>query len=124
MRCAVNPAEKQRVDQILQRCKEEASEITEEDRAIGMEGKRLGLLLKEHKAQVVSCRVAHRVCVLTFAQKAVDDRLAAIQKEIEKRIKQKKKLGALLEVPCRSKTLTRKVEAAQQTLANAKNQGN
>ncbi|KAJ6469210.1 hypothetical protein C8R47DRAFT_1024336 [Mycena vitilis] len=49
----VNPADKQRVDDLLRRCKEEATEIHDEDRAVGMEKKRLEGLLKEHKKLMV-----------------------------------------------------------------------
>ncbi|KAF7351896.1 Structural maintenance of chromosomes protein 5 [Mycena venus] len=46
----VNPAEKKRIDDILQRCKQEAAEIHDEEREIGMEAKRLDKVEAEHKS--------------------------------------------------------------------------
>ncbi|KAJ7773680.1 hypothetical protein DFH07DRAFT_801525 [Mycena maculata] len=46
----VNPAEKQRIDDILARCKQEAAEIQEEERELGAERRRLDTMEKEQKA--------------------------------------------------------------------------
>jgi hypothetical protein len=51
---AVNAADKKRIDDILQRCKQEAAEIHEEERELGLEGKRIENLAKEHKAELAS----------------------------------------------------------------------
>ncbi|KAJ7812952.1 hypothetical protein B0H13DRAFT_2143472 [Mycena leptocephala] len=50
----VNAADKKRIDDILQRCKQEAAEIHEEERELGLEGKRIENLAKEHKAELAT----------------------------------------------------------------------
>ncbi|KAF8187572.1 P-loop containing nucleoside triphosphate hydrolase protein [Mycena galopus ATCC 62051] len=72
----VNPVEKQRIDDILQRCKQEAVEIHDEERENGMEAKRLEKVEAEHKAVVA----------------AIDKRYAAIKAETTRKMKLEKKL--------------------------------
>ncbi|KAF7362946.1 Structural maintenance of chromosomes protein 5 [Mycena venus] len=74
--CAVNPVEKKRIDDILQRCKQEAAEIHDEEREIGMEAKRLDKVESEHKAVVA----------------AIDKRIGAIKAEATRQENVKRKM--------------------------------
>ncbi|KAF8211899.1 hypothetical protein K438DRAFT_1957699 [Mycena galopus ATCC 62051] len=75
----VDPAEKRRIDDILQRCKQEAAEIHEEERENAMEAKRLEKVEAEHKTVVA----------------AIDKRQAAIKAETTRKIKLQKKLATV-----------------------------
>ncbi|KAJ7183001.1 hypothetical protein C8R43DRAFT_1145589 [Mycena crocata] len=65
----VNPAEKQRVDDILAKCKQEAAQIQDEEREIAAETKRLAAVKREAMA----------------AQQAIDKRYRAITAELTRR---------------------------------------
>ncbi|KAJ7821120.1 hypothetical protein B0H14DRAFT_2832211 [Mycena olivaceomarginata] len=75
----VNPAEKRRIDEILQRCKQETAEMHEEEREIGMEAKRLEKVAGEHKAVMA----------------ALDKRLGVIRAEASRKEKLSRKLKSL-----------------------------
>ncbi|KAF7364507.1 Structural maintenance of chromosomes protein 5 [Mycena venus] len=71
---AVNPAEKKRIDDILQRCRQEAGQIHDEEREIGMEAKRLDKMEAEHK------------------QAQIDERINAIKDEASRKERLQRKL--------------------------------
>ncbi|KAJ7241060.1 P-loop containing nucleoside triphosphate hydrolase protein, partial [Mycena haematopus] len=93
----VNPAEKKRIDDILQRCKQEAAEIHDGERENGLEAKRLEKVEAEHKTVMVR-----------FSPSSLSSsRLKAISDE-KKRIL----------------NLQRKLATVQTTLSNAQKKGN
>ncbi|KAJ7764112.1 P-loop containing nucleoside triphosphate hydrolase protein, partial [Mycena maculata] len=59
----VNPAEKQRIDDILARCKQEAAEIQEEERALSVDRKRLDAIEKEQKAAMMAVKKRLQVII-------------------------------------------------------------
>ncbi|KAJ6466032.1 hypothetical protein C8R47DRAFT_1025431 [Mycena vitilis] len=75
----VNPADKQRIDDLLQKCKQETAEIHDEERELGMEKKRLDGLQKEHRKVLA----------------AIDERYQAIRDAATKKATQLKKLKTL-----------------------------
>ncbi|KAF7374118.1 Structural maintenance of chromosomes protein 5 [Mycena sanguinolenta] len=75
----VNPAEKQRIDDILQRCKEESAAIHDEERENGLEAKRLEKVHAEFK-QVIA---------------GYDKRLKAIADEAKRKLSLERKLASV-----------------------------
>ncbi|KAJ6450163.1 hypothetical protein C8R45DRAFT_883718 [Mycena sanguinolenta] len=75
----VNPAEKQRIDDILQRCKEEAAMIHDEERENGLEAKRLDKVHAEFKEVIAG----------------YDKRLKAISDEAKRKLSLERKLASV-----------------------------
>lgn len=63
---AVNPADKQRIDDILARCKQEAAEIQEAERELGTERKRIEGINKAQKAAMVRRSPSIHPCPCSF----------------------------------------------------------
>ncbi|KAF7364526.1 Structural maintenance of chromosomes protein 5 [Mycena venus] len=90
----VNPAEKKRIDDILQRCKQEAAEIHDEEREVGMEGKRLDKMEAEHKQ--VSGQIDKRIAAIK-AEASRKERLQRKLKTVEQTLAAALKKGNAVE---------------------------